>query len=122
MSDSKRGPTHPFYDDPECVNVTVAFAKRRTFKERALASFPGKSKKYIDVPAGYIDVGNKPYPIFPIRSDKYCDLRSRMLLRQKLLHIRFCIFLLFKASGNTWMRFLIEGATGIFTGSEFNDK
>ncbi|XP_059144284.1 WSCD family member CG9164-like [Physella acuta] len=28
----------------------------------------------------------------------------------------------FPGSGNTWLRFLIQEATGIFTGSEYNDK
>ena len=28
----------------------------------------------------------------------------------------------FPGSGNTWARYVIEGATGVFTGSIYNDK
>ncbi|XP_076054159.1 uncharacterized protein LOC143032858 isoform X3 [Oratosquilla oratoria] len=28
----------------------------------------------------------------------------------------------FPGSGNTWLRYLIQGATGLFTGSEYNDR
>jgi hypothetical protein len=56
----------PWPKDPRCSRFRTHFAKRKTFKPRALVSFPG--------------------------------------------------------SGNSWLRYLIEGSTGFFTGSVFNDS
>ena len=35
--------TRPFEGDPLCKHITINFAETGSFKERALASFPGKS-------------------------------------------------------------------------------
>merc|ERR1719431_872046 len=47
------------------------------------------------------------------------DYRTRFA-RVSSLPVRALVS--YPGSGNTWVRYLVEGATGIYTGSIFNDK
>ena len=55
-------------------------------------------------------------PLLPTHIDKQCHKRSFLSQRQPLTAL-----VSFHGSGNTWVRYLLEQATGIFTGSIYCD-
>ena len=53
-------------------------------------------------------------------SDPECSqYRTRFVVRHSL---QTRALVSYPGSGNTWTRYLVEAATGVFTGSVFNDK
>ena len=59
-----------------------------------------------------------PRTYYPWKSDIQCSHLATRLSRKR---IPMCCLTSFPSSGNTWLRYLLEGATGIFTGSFYSD-
>ena len=56
---------------------------------------------------------------YPWPSDERCGNLATIFSNKNPLHL--VSLASFPNSGNTWLRYLIEGATGIFTGSFYDD-
>ncbi|XP_063587796.1 uncharacterized protein LOC134765050 [Penaeus indicus] len=78
------------------------------------AGFP-EEESYRDIK---LDFKRSSRRLWPDDGDEFCsrmDVRFAVRMSSSILHS-------FPRSGNTWMRYLIEAASGIFTGSCYNDK
>ncbi|XP_047470071.1 WSC domain-containing protein 1-like [Penaeus chinensis] len=74
-----------------------------------------EEKSYRDIK---LDFRRSSRRLWPNDDDEFCsrmEVRFAVGMTSSILHS-------FPRSGNTWMRYLIEAASGVFTGSCYNDK